>query len=74
MRVGCLGKRLSVFGDRYWKKGFWRIKMTKPAPFGKMPLRYERAFGGWDQTSDNPKNHSWEPRKAILNSACPLSN
>lgn len=65
MRVGSLGKRLRVFGDRYWKKGFWGMKMTQPAPFEKMPITYERAFGGWDQTSDNPKKHSWESRNPI---------
>lgn len=65
MRVGNLSKSLRVFGDRYWERGFLGMKMTRPKPFEKMSIVYERAFGGWDQKSDNPKKHSWEPRNPI---------
>ncbi|MEA3546613.1 MAG: DUF2169 domain-containing protein [Thermodesulfobacteriota bacterium] len=65
IKVGNISKSLRVFGDRYWEKGFLGMKMTRPKPFGKMPIVYERAFGGWDQKSDNPKKHSWEPRNPI---------
>ncbi len=39
LRVGMLQRRVAVFGDRKWGTG-------TPAPFEKMPLRWERAMGG----------------------------
>ena len=30
-----------------------------------MPIRYERAFGGWDQHSEDPQEHRFEPRNPI---------
>jgi hypothetical protein len=41
-------KMLRVFGDRHWLG--W--EPSNPAPFVKMPLVYERAFGGSMQTHD----------------------
>jgi uncharacterized protein YjbI with pentapeptide repeats len=40
LRVGMLQRRVAVFGDRKWGEG------ERPAPFDKMPLRWERAMGG----------------------------
>lgn len=49
LRVGPLQKRLRVFGDRTWQKNtFSAASPSRPAPFDKMPLVYERAFGGID--------------------------
>ncbi|HPL97841.1 MAG TPA: DUF2169 domain-containing protein [Smithellaceae bacterium] len=47
---------LKIFGDRRWKKGFLSFGIDPPRPFTRMPLRYERAFGGMhiiDETSAN---------------------
>ncbi|MFV9645967.1 MAG: DUF2169 family type VI secretion system accessory protein, partial [Desulfobacterales bacterium] len=57
VKVGPLQKKIMVIGDRFWKKrsllsGFY---MTDPKPFTDMPLIYERAFGGIDQTLDKKK-------------------
>jgi hypothetical protein len=49
-RVGPLQKLLRVLGDRRWG-GFGP---TAPEPFTKMPLVYERAFGGVDVKSAHP--------------------
>jgi hypothetical protein len=65
MKVGNQFKKLRVFGDRYWERGLLGMEMTRPEPFEKMPIVYERAFGGWDKKSDNSKKHSWEPRNPI---------
>jgi hypothetical protein len=45
--VGKERRELMVFGDRVWM-GIPpnRCAITQPAPFDKMPLVYERAFGG----------------------------
>ncbi len=66
MKVGKMEKRLKVSGDRVWKKGLlWGVKMSRPKPFEKMPIIYERAFGGADQKHPNPKKHGWELRNPI---------
>lgn len=54
--VGSLQKTVTVLGDRYKssKLGF----TTRPQPFVKMPLIYERAFGGMNTTHTNKKKHS----------------
>jgi len=65
LRAGHLSKRLRVFGDRFWNKtlGFW--SMTAPRPFETMPLQYERAFGGWDRSNENPAKQSFEARNPV---------
>jgi hypothetical protein len=65
LRVGNLRKRLRVTGNRAWQKSLWGVKLSRPQPFLKMPIIYERAFGGTDQTSRNPKHHGWEPRNPV---------
>jgi hypothetical protein len=65
MKVETIRKTLRVYGDRYWDRGLINLKMTDPEPFEKMPIIYERAFGGVDQKSDNPKEHAWEPRNPV---------
>jgi hypothetical protein len=43
--VGPVHKMVRVFGDREWK-GLVDARISAPAPFERMPLVYERAFGG----------------------------
>lgn len=53
LRVGELRRRIAVFGDRSWGAEH------KPAPFDRMPLRWERALGG--PTSDaNPVGRGYK--------------
>lgn len=65
MKVGKFSKTLRVFGDRYWQNGLIGLKITEPQPFVKMPIIYERAFGGVDQKSADPKKHGWERRNPL---------
>ncbi|MEO7206411.1 MAG: DUF2169 domain-containing protein [Steroidobacteraceae bacterium] len=66
MRVGTLVKRLHVFGDRVWERGIGgSLGMSYPIPFVSMPITYERAFGGWDRTSEDPSDHRMEDRNPI---------
>ena len=48
--VGPVRKHLRVFGDRTWN----RFGASVPQPFERMPLVYERAFGGADVKSAHP--------------------
>lgn len=59
-KVGPVQKMLRVYGDRQWKT----IGMTEPALFQKMPLVYERAFGGVDRASPTPER-DWEWRNPV---------
>jgi hypothetical protein len=65
MRVGPIHKILRVIGDRRWERSLFGISLTRALPFKKMPIIYERAFGGIDQNSSNPKNHGWEKGNPI---------
>jgi hypothetical protein len=42
LKVGHVSKTVRVFGDRVWNSGM----MTSPVPFTRMPIKYERAYGG----------------------------
>ncbi|NMO19247.1 DUF2169 domain-containing protein [Pyxidicoccus fallax] len=46
VRVGPLRQAIQVFGDRKWKGGLMAPGISSPEPFAKMPLVWERAFGG----------------------------
>lgn len=52
LRVGRLRKTMRVFGDREWLFPSRMVMVpviSEPEPFEKMPLVYERAFGGFDR-------------------------
>jgi hypothetical protein len=65
MQVGRIKKIARVWGDRAWTPGLLGLKLSDPLPFRKMPLTWERAYGGTDQISDNQKLHDWEPRNPV---------
>ncbi|GBC62135.1 DUF2169 domain-containing protein [Desulfonema ishimotonii] len=65
LNVGSLRKKLRVTGDRIWEESLFGLTMSTPQPFVKMPLIYERAFGGTDRQSDDPKHHGWERRNPV---------
>jgi hypothetical protein len=46
MRVGSLRKDLTATGDRFWRRGALGLAPSSPQPFDRLPLVYERAFGG----------------------------
>ena len=46
-------KRLLVSGDRHWSASVAGIRSTSPEYFLKIPLCYERAFGGIDPLTGN---------------------
>ncbi len=65
-RVGPVQKIVRVVGDRFWVKGSGGgPAMTAPRPFERMPLTWERAFGGWDRGDPDPNKHSFEPRNPV---------
>ena len=61
LAVGPLRKRLRVFGDRLWDSAATGgLTKTSPKRFDKLPITYERAFGGWDKR-DPAKEQLYSP-------------
>jgi hypothetical protein len=58
IRVGELRKVVNVFGDRRIYRTSGGASMTAPEPFDRIPLVYERCFGGWDRRHEDPGLHS----------------
>lgn len=62
LAVGPVAKTVRVFGDRVWDDGPAGAAITRIAPFVRMPLVWERAFGGSDITDAGP---AAEPRNPV---------
>jgi hypothetical protein len=65
LRVGPVQKVVRVVGDRLLMRRSGRVSVYGPKPFEKIPLVYERAFGGWDRRHTNPDKHKFEPRNPV---------
>ena len=65
LQVGPIRKAVQVRGDRIWVRSMGSIHMTAPLPFERIPLRYERAFGGWDRSHPDSSRHRFEPRNPV---------
>lgn len=49
-------KHLRVSGDRYWFDRGFGWSMTDPEPFERMPVSYDRAYGGMDEHGSEARN------------------
>lgn len=56
-RVGGWSKSFRVVGDRVWEAGASGIGLSPPLAFQRMPISYDRAFGGTDLRSEDPSEH-----------------
>lgn len=65
LRAGTLQKRLRVTGDRFWESGVFGLRMSESKPFERMPITYERAYGGWDRSAAQPEDHRLEERNPV---------
>ncbi|HVT81740.1 MAG TPA: DUF2169 domain-containing protein [Phycisphaerae bacterium] len=65
MRVGTLTRTLRVTGNRTWASGLLGAKMSDPEPFDKMPLMWERSFGGFDSDAAKPEVVKYEERNPV---------
>jgi hypothetical protein len=46
LAVGAERRELAVFGDREWVRAGREWRISEPEPFVRMPLTYDRAYGG----------------------------
>jgi hypothetical protein len=60
VRVGPISKVLRVFGDRRWVRSLGGWVASPPVEFERVPLAWERAYGGVDPTRAEPP--AFEPR------------
>ena len=65
LRVGPLSKTAAITGDRTWIRAAGAVAMTRPLPFEAIPLRWERAFGGWDRSAADPAQHTCDPQNPL---------
>jgi hypothetical protein len=57
LQVGSMSKSFDVVGNRVWEKRLFIIKASKPEPLTVMPISYNNAFGGVDNTHKQEKKH-----------------
>jgi hypothetical protein len=65
VRVGPVSKGLRVLGERMWYRVGVGHALTAPRPFERIPVQYERAFGGWDRSDPDPSQHACERRNTV---------
>jgi hypothetical protein len=56
LRLGTLSKAFQVVGDRRWEISLPRARPGDPQPFTRMPISYDRAYGGVDTDPGDPEN------------------
>src|SRR6185295_13490945 len=65
LAVGPIRKRVHVSGDRRWVRGAAGHVPSEPASFARVPLVWERAFGGIDLRDADPARRTSEPRNPV---------
>jgi len=58
-------KTVRVIGDRVWYRVLGSWKATEPRPVERVPVLYERAFGGWTPTGGGAPGSDFEPRNPV---------
>ena len=64
-QIGALRKSVRVLGDRIFFQSLGTIGMSDPRPFERIPLTWERAYGGWDRSHPDEKKHTCEFRNPV---------
>ena len=66
LRVGSVHKSLRVLGDRMWLRGpAGELYPSAPDPVSAVPIVYERAYGGCDESSPDPKKQKMDLRNPV---------
>jgi hypothetical protein len=60
-----INKRAIVVGNRRWDSGGFGIGASDPAPFERMPLAWDRAFGGSDTSNAETRKNGSELRNLV---------
>jgi hypothetical protein len=65
LAAGPVRKAVRVFGDRRWFRSVGSYEASSPLAFDRVPLVYERAFGGTDTEAPDPAHHGIERRNPV---------
>lgn len=65
LKVGPMQKVARVFGDRLWVLTTQGVVLSRTAALGRIPLTWENAFGGHDETGSTPERPLLEPRNPV---------
>ena len=65
IKVGPVQKVAKVFGDRFWVMTTQGVVLSRTAALGPVPLTWENAFGGHDETGSTPERALLEPRNPV---------
>jgi hypothetical protein len=65
VRVGPIRKTLRVRGNRKWDDGPFGGGPTSAQPITRVPVVYERAYGGYDHADPDPKHHRMDLRNPV---------
>jgi hypothetical protein len=61
LSIGQVRKTIRALGDRVWRAGAAGAEMSDPKPFTRMPLVWERAYGGSDRGKKGPLQDARNP-------------
>lgn len=64
-RIGRIQKAIRVRGNRVWYEGAFGPASSSAQPITELPIIYERAYGGFDQTDPDPKNQQMDSRNPV---------
>jgi hypothetical protein len=65
MAVGPQQKALEVHGDRHWERGPVGLRASALTPVARVPVVYERAFGGYEHAHPDPAKHLMDARNPV---------
>lgn len=65
LRVGDRVQRLRIIGDRIWQRAVMGLAPSEPTQFVRMPVTYERAYGGSAVAATNAGNRVTFDRNPI---------
>jgi hypothetical protein len=65
LKVGPVQRVARVFGNRYWVMVNGVVRMSRTAPLERVPLIWEHAFGGRDETRSTPQRALVESRNPV---------
>lgn len=70
LQVGPLRKSLTVLGDRKWVSSPVGSIISKPVPFERMPIVYERAYGGRSPSRGSSRRAAVDERNPVGTGFC----
>lgn len=65
MRVGEIYKQIKVVGNRTWKGGLTGNGASAAEPVTQVPIVYERAYGGIDQSDPDSRKQRMDARNPV---------